>query len=159
VTLKKRGMLRGCIGHIYPVEPLWRSIRDNAIAAAVEDRRFPPVSAEELGDLDLEISILTRPESVAGPEEFEVGRHGVVLQAHGRRAVFLPQVAPEQGWDRATTLSQLARKAGLDLDVWRTPAATLSVFEAQVIAEASAELLEARKREGPEQRGFPRGRL
>jgi len=159
VTLEKRGMLRGCIGTIDPVAPLWRSIRDNAIAAAVADRRFAPVSAEELGDLELEISILTRPESVGSPEDFQVGRHGVVLQAHGRRAVFLPQVAPEQGWDRATTLSYLARKAGLDRDVWRTPAAALSVFEAQVIAESSAELLEARRGEGPEQRGFPGGQL
>jgi len=159
VTLKKGGLLRGCIGHIDPVEPLWRSIRDNSIAAAVADRRFSPVRAEELGDLELEISILTRPERVGSPQEFEVGRDGVVLEAHGRRAVFLPQVAPEQGWDRATTLSHLARKAGLDVDVWRTPAAALSVFEAQVIAESSAELLEARRREAAEPPGFPRGQL
>jgi AmmeMemoRadiSam system protein A len=141
------------------VAPLWRSIRDNAIAAAVEDTRFSPVSAEELGDLELEISILTRPQDISSPEEFEVGRHGVVLDAHGRSAVFLPQVAPEQGWDRVATLSHLARKAGLDPDVWRTSAAMLSVFEAQVIAEASAGPLEAHRREAPDQRAFPKGHL
>jgi AmmeMemoRadiSam system protein A/AmmeMemoRadiSam system protein B len=147
VTLKKEGALRGCIGHIFPVEPLWRSIRDNAIAAAVKDRRFSPVAADELDDLEIEISVLTRPAPVAGPEEFEVGRHGVVLRAHGRSAVFLPQVAPEQGWDRTTTLTYLARKAGLAADAWRTPDAKLSVFEAQVFAEGSAGVVAARKDE------------
>ena len=100
-----------------------------------------------LDDLELEISVLTRPSPVAGPEEFEVGRHGVVLRARGRNAVFLPQVAPEQGWDRTTTLRHLARKVGLAADVWRTPAAELSVFEAQVFAEVSAGVVEAREDE------------
>jgi AmmeMemoRadiSam system protein A len=138
VTLKKNGRLRGCIGHIFPVQPLWRDVRDNAIDAAVNDRRFPPVKARELGDLQMEISVLTRPEPIPGPEAFVVGRHGVVLSALGRRSVFLPQVAPEQGWDRDTTLVQLARKAQLPEDVWRTPAARLDVFEAQVFAEPTA---------------------
>jgi AmmeMemoRadiSam system protein A/AmmeMemoRadiSam system protein B len=158
VTLKKEGALRGCIGHILPVEPLWRSIRDNAIAAAVKDKRFSPVAADELDDLKLEISVLPRPSPVAGPEEFEVGRHGVVLRAKGRSAVFLPKVALEQGWDRTTTLSHLARKAGLTVDVWRTPAAELSVFEAQVFAEVPAGVMEAGEDEWP-RRGSRRGRL
>jgi AmmeMemoRadiSam system protein B/AmmeMemoRadiSam system protein A len=135
VTLKKDGQLRGCIGHIFPVQPLWRDVRDNAIAAAVNDRRFPPVQASELDDLQLEISVLTHPETIPGPSAFLVGRHGIVLNALGRQSVFLPQVAPEQGWDRDTTLVYLARKAGLQADVWRTPAARLDVFEAQVFAE------------------------
>ena len=149
VTLEKQGTLRGCIGHIFPVVPLWQSIRDNAIAAAVRDRRFPPVAPGELADLQLEISVLTRPSPVRAPTEFEVGRHGVVLKAHGRRAVFLPQVAPENGWDRATTLSHLARKAGLPVDTWRTPAAEIAVFEAQVFAEVRAEPGIARKPQPP----------
>jgi AmmeMemoRadiSam system protein B/AmmeMemoRadiSam system protein A len=152
VTLKRDGALRGCIGHIFPVQPLWRDIRDNAIAAAVKDARFTPVRAEELEELQLEISVLTHPALIPGPHEFVVGRHGVVLEARGRRAVFLPQVAPEQGWDRATTLSRLARKAGLSLDVWQTPAARLSVFEAQVFAEPLGDqLVES-------DRGTPRAR-
>jgi len=149
VTLEKQGTLRGCIGHIFPVVPLWQSIRDNAIAAAVRDRRFPPVAPGELADLQLEISVLTRPSPVRAPTEFEVGRHGVVLKAHGRRAVFLPQVAPENGWDRATTLGHLARKAGLPVDTWRTPAAEIAVFEAQVFAEVRAEPGIARKPQPP----------
>jgi AmmeMemoRadiSam system protein B/AmmeMemoRadiSam system protein A len=152
VTLKKDGALRGCIGHIFPIQPLWRDIRDNAIAAAVRDGRFTPVAAEELDELQLEISVLTHPAAIPGPHDFEVGRHGVVLEARGRRAVFLPQVAPEQGWDRATTLSHLARKAGLSIDVWRTPAARLSVFEAQVFAEPLSEQWATLQRLEPAQR-------
>jgi len=137
VTLKRRGELRGCIGHIFPVEPLWQDLRDNALSAALHDPRFPPVSRAELSSLELEVSILTEPRPVAGPEGFEVGRHGVVLTAQGRRAVFLPQVAPEQGWDRETTLHHLALKAGLAGDAWRAPDARFEVFEAQVFGEAA----------------------
>jgi AmmeMemoRadiSam system protein A len=140
VTLKRNGHLRGCIGHIWPVQPLWCDIRDNAIAAAVRDPRFPPVTAQELRDLQVEVSVLTPPRGIPSPEKFVVGRHGIVLQAMGRRAVFLPQVAPEQGWDRETTLSYLARKAGLPPLGWQLPEARFQVFEAQVIAEPSASL-------------------
>ncbi len=135
VTLKKDGHLRGCIGHTLPVQALWKDIRDNAISAAVKDRRFRPVQEGELEDLHIEVSILTRPEPAPGPQAFVVGRHGVILNAFGRGAVYLPQVAPEQGWDRDTTLTHLARKAGLPLDAWRKPSATLSLFEAQVFGE------------------------
>ena len=135
VTLKAGHRLRGCIGHILPVGPLWKDLRDNAIAAAVRDPRFPPVTREELDRLAIEVSVLTRPRPVPGPEAFVVGRHGVILEARGRRAVFLPQVAVEQGWDLKTTLTRLARKAGLPPDAWRWPDARLRVFEAQVFGE------------------------
>lgn len=135
VTLNKNGHLRGCIGHIFPVQPLWRDIRDNAISAAVADHRFEPVTASELAQIEVEISVLTPPEDIPGPADFEIGRHGIVLAAGGRRAVYLPQVAPEQGWDRDTTLTYLSRKAGLPLDAWRSPQARFQVFEAQVFAE------------------------
>ncbi len=136
VTLKKRGELRGCIGHIRPTQALWRDIRDNAISAAVHDPRFPAVTAAELAELQVEVSVLTPPRRVAGAEEFVVGRHGVIIGLRGRSAVFLPQVAPEQGWDRETTLDHLARKAGLSPDAWRDPATVFEVFEAQVFGEA-----------------------
>ncbi|MFC1609639.1 AmmeMemoRadiSam system protein A [Myxococcota bacterium] len=135
VTLKKHGQLRGCVGHILPIQALWLDIRDNAISAAVHDNRFPSVKAEELDQLHLEISVLTPPREIDGPEQFIVGRHGIILSAHGRRAVYLPQVAPEQGWDRTTTLTHLARKAGLPGDAWRSSTTQLRVFEAQVFAE------------------------
>ena len=135
VTLKKHGQLRGCIGHITPTQALWRDIRDNAISAAVRDTRFPPVSAEELSELHVEVSVLTPPQRIPGPEAFVVGHHGIIVSSLGRRAVYLPQVAPEQGWDRDTTLTNLSRKAGLPGDAWRGESAQLEVFEAQVFSE------------------------
>jgi AmmeMemoRadiSam system protein B/AmmeMemoRadiSam system protein A len=134
VTLQREGQLRGCIGSIEGREPLCDGVIRNAINAALEDPRFPPVELEELGDLHIEISVLTPLREVAGPQEIEVGRHGVVLERNGRRAVFLPQVAPEQGWDRDTMLTQLARKAGLPGDAWRE-GAKFKVFEALVFEE------------------------
>ncbi len=134
VTLERDGALRGCIGSIEGREPLCDGVIRNALNAALEDPRFPPVRPEEVKDLHIEISVLTPPREVAGPEEIEVGRHGVVLQRGGQRAVFLPQVAPEQGWDRETMLTHLARKAGLPGDAWRS-GAKFKVFEAQVFEE------------------------
>ena len=137
VTLKRHNELRGCIGHIEAVEPLWRDVRDNAIAAALQDPRFAKVTQSELAGLGLEISVLTPLRRIAAVDEFEVGRHGIVLALGGRRAVFLPQVAPEQGWDRVTTLNHLASKAGLPMQAWRDVGAQFDVFTAQVFGEPS----------------------
>lgn len=132
------GGLRGCIGSLAAYESLVLNVINNARNAAFEDPRFPPVSSlEELTGLVIEISVLTPARLVAAAEEFEVGRHGIILRASGRSAVFLPQVAPEQGWDRETTLAQLSLKAGLGLDAWRRPDAKFLVFEAIVFADAS----------------------
>lgn len=131
VTLTKGGRLRGCIGFIEAIEPLARAVAENGRSAAVRDPRFPPVAPGELPEIEIEISALTPLEPVAGPEDIVLGRHGVVLVKDGRRAVFLPQVAVEQGWDRETMLTQLAVKAGLEPDAWRHGAEFL-VFEADV---------------------------
>jgi AmmeMemoRadiSam system protein B/AmmeMemoRadiSam system protein A len=134
VTLKRAGNLRGCIGAIYPRQPLWKAVVENAIHAAWNDRRFAHVEKAELPELSVEISVLTPPREIPSPEGFEVGRHGIICEKEGRRAVFLPQVAPEQGWDREETLNHLARKAGLAPDAWRE-GARFWVFEAQVFGE------------------------
>jgi len=131
VTLTGRGMLRGCIGVIEGRLPLAATVVENGRAAALDDPRFPPVQESELAGLELEISALSPLAPVAGPGEIKVGRHGVLLAAGGRRAVFLPQVAPEQGWDRDTMLTQLALKAGLSPDAWRRDA-SFEVFTAEV---------------------------
>jgi AmmeMemoRadiSam system protein A len=135
VTLTIAGDLRGCIGEIFPRRPLVEVVREHAINAAFEDPRFPPLTAAELPQIRIEISALTPPEPVASWEEIEIGRHGMVLQLGSRSAVFLPQVAPEQGWDRETTLTHLALKAGLRPDAWRDPRARFTVFEAVVFHE------------------------
>jgi len=131
VTLHEGGHLRGCIGTIEGRLPLARAVADNGAAAAVGDPRFPPVTPDELSNLTLEVSALTPLRAVDSLAGIEVGRHGILLGKQGRQAVFLPQVATEQGWDLPTTLDHLCRKAGLPPDAWRD-GATLRVFEAEV---------------------------
>jgi hypothetical protein len=136
VTLKDRaGRLRGCIGHLAQDRPIGQLVGAMAMQAALNDRRFPPVTGDELSSLAIEISVLTPPAKVRGAADVVVGRDGVVLHQGGRSAVFLPQVATEQGWDRNTLLAQLSEKAGLPADAWRRPDAELLTFQAQVFAE------------------------
>ena len=140
VTLHHRGMaagapgrLRACMGLIEAGQPLGDAVTQAAQWAA-RDPRFPPLVGEELADLEVEVSVLSPPRPVAGPEAIVVGTHGVILAKGSARAVFLPQVATEQGWDRDTMLRQLARKAGLSADAWRQ-GASFEVFTAQVCGE------------------------
>ena len=127
VTLKRHGDLRGCIGTIGPTQPLYLAVLDNGDNAARRDPRFRPVQASELEDLEVEVSVLSPPRPIDSWEEFRVGEQGIILSKDGRRAVFLPEVATEQGWTREQTLSYLARKAGLSADDWRE-GASFSVF-------------------------------
>ncbi len=134
VTLKKDHRLRGCIGDIFPQRPLYRSVMRNAINAAFGDRRFPPLQEDELDAITIEISALTSPEPVDSPEQIRLGTDGIVLRKNGHSAVYLPQVAPEQGWDLEQTLSHLSQKAGLDTAAWKSGASFL-VFQAEVFGE------------------------
>jgi MEMO1 family protein len=136
VTLKKRGNLRGCIGRMVPDRPLAELVGAMAIQSAFEDPRFGPVTSRELSDLEVEISVLTPMKSVSGPNDIVVGRDGVLLQKGGRSAVFLPQVAPEQGWGRDEMLDNLSRKAGLPAKAWRDAGASFLTFQAIVFSEA-----------------------
>lgn len=133
VTLKRGDALRGCIGYIGPRSPLFQAVLENGVNAARNDRRFPPLSPAELQDLEVEVSVLTEPRPIPGQEAFRVGDQGIILKKDGRQAVFLPEVATEQGWGREETLSQLARKAGLPPDAWRN-GAELQVFESKKLA-------------------------
>ncbi|MBN1825562.1 MAG: AmmeMemoRadiSam system protein B [Candidatus Eisenbacteria bacterium] len=134
VTLKKRGELRGCIGHMKEDLPLARTVGAMALQAAFNDRRFQPVQWEEWRDITVEISVLTPFREIDGPEKIVIGRDGVLLKKDGRSAVYLPQVAPEQGWDREETLDHLCAKAGLPGGCWKRGAA-LYTFQAEVFAE------------------------
>lgn len=136
VTLKKRRILRGCIGELTPRRPLYRSVIGNVISAAVHDPRFSPVKLEECKDLTIDISVLTLPEPVDSPEKIQIGKHGVILTKGENSAVFLPQVAPEQGWGLEETLSHLAMKAGIARDGWKTDT-RFEVFHAIVFGEKS----------------------
>ena len=134
VTLKKNGDLRGCIGHMAEDTPLAQVVSRMALAAAFEDTRFSPLRAEELSSLEFEISVLTPLAPVPGPGAVVVGRDGVVIRKAGHSAVFLPQVAPEQGWSRDELLDHLCEKAGLPADCWRGECQLLA-FRAIVFGE------------------------
>lgn len=136
VTLHKHGDLRGCIGSIFPTEPLVEGVQRRAIDAAINDPRFSRVQATELADIEIEISVLTRPVEVPSRHSIRIGIDGVILANGHARAVFLPQVAPEQGWDLDTTLSHLSVKAGLGRSAYLDPKTTFSTFEAQVFSES-----------------------
>ncbi len=135
VTLKLKGRLRGCIGELEPRQPLIEAVAGRALAAAESDPRFMPVTANELDSIAIEISAMSPLRRVNSPEEIVVGKHGVVVKQGFHSGVFLPQVAPEQGWDRDTMLSILCtEKAGLPADAWKK-GAELWVFTAKVFSE------------------------
>ncbi len=134
VTLKKHGALRGCIGRMAEDSPLVRTVGAVALEAAFNDSRFAPVKLAELDELEIEVSVLTTPRPVKSAGEIIIGRDGVILAKGERSAVFLPQVAPEQGWDTPTLLDNLCRKAGLPDGAWKS-GAQLLVFQAEVFRE------------------------
>ena len=131
---QKDSQLRGCIGDIFPQRPLYKSVIINAINAGINDRRFPRVTIAECNDITIEISALTAPKPIASPDDIRIGIDGVVLNKNGHSAVFLPQVAPEQGWDVNQMLTRLSLKAGLPADAWKEGANFL-VFQAVVFGE------------------------
>jgi AmmeMemoRadiSam system protein A len=135
-TIYFHGNLRGCVGYVFPVASLYRTVAETARAAAFEDTRFSPVSPQEAPELDVSLSILS-PLRVIMPEEVEIGRHGLVVSHGGRRGLLLPQVPVEHQWDRATFMEQTCRKAGLSLDAWRQ-GATLEAFTAEVFGDREA---------------------
>jgi len=135
VTLHEQGRLRGCIGQVEPVEPLANAVARCAVSAALEDPRFYPVRAEELGNLEIEISILSRLEPVQ-PDEIEVGRHGLVVTQGRRRGLLLPQVATQYRWARERFLEETCAKAGLERDAWKDSATRIESFTAEVFSEA-----------------------
>lgn len=135
VTLTKDNHdLRGCIGRVIADEPLQETVMAMAKAAAFEDSRFSPVTQKELNGLSLSITILSQPWSINSLDDFIVGKHGIILKKAGRSALFLPQVATEQNWDKQTTLEHLCRKAGLIADDWKE-GARFELFEGTEIKE------------------------
>lgn len=136
VTLRKDGELRGCIGSIIGVEPLFRGVMANAIHAAVEDPRFPPLRQKELDGVQIEISVMTPLQPVKDYRSIRLGSDGVVIRDGNAQAVFLPQVATETGWTLDQFLGNLCLKAGLERDDYRLAAAMkFYIFQAQVFSE------------------------
>lgn len=136
--------LRGCIGYPEPVKPLWNAVLECAVSAAFNDPRFSQLRTEELDNVILEVSVLTKPELVElddadKPEQYikkiKVGRDGLIAERGARRGLLLPQVAPEWNWKEEEFLSQTCRKAGLSADAWREKGTKIYSFQAQVFSE------------------------
>lgn len=135
VTLTKEGRLRGCIGHIRGIEPLYITVSKMAVAAALEDPRFSAVKPAELEHLEIEISVLTPFEKIADPDEVVIGTHGLYIEKGYSHGLLLPQVATDNGWDRYEFLDQTCRKAGLPAGCWKE-GATIYRFSAQIFNES-----------------------
>ncbi|MFH1573419.1 MAG: AmmeMemoRadiSam system protein B [Acidobacteriota bacterium] len=134
VTIKKQGQLRGCIGHMASDTPLGQTVGAMTLQAALHDPRFRPLQHSEFPEVEIEISVLTPYRQIASASEIQVGRDGVILIKGGRSAVFLPQVAVENGWDYPELLDNLCLKAGLPAGSWKE-GARLLVFQADVFSE------------------------
>ena len=134
VTLNLHGHLRGCIGSLTGVRPLYMTVAEMACAAAFEDPRFDPLSRRELGEVRIEISVLSPLRKITSVDELELGRHGILIVKDGHSGTFLPQVADETGWTKEEFLGHCSRdKAGLSWDGWKD--ADLYVYEAEVFDE------------------------
>ena len=134
VTLHLHGRLRGCIGNIVGVRPLYKTVAEMARAAAFEDDRFRPLTREELEQVHIEISVLSPLRQISSPDEIVLGRDGVLMVKDGRSGTFLPQVADETGWTREEFLGHCARdKAGIGWNGWKD--ADLYVYQAEVFDE------------------------
>ena len=135
VTLKKHDHLRGCIGYIEARKPLYKIVQEMALAAAFDDPRFPPLRADELKNLAVEISVLSPLEEVKDIDGIRVGTHGLYVTKGFHSGLLLPQVATEYGWDRLTFLQETCYKAGLQRDAWKEKDTKVFIFSAEIIGE------------------------
>jgi len=135
VTLTRYGELRGCIGQVRPIIPLYQGVVRNACAAGFHDSRFEPVAAEEIPSLSIEISVLTIPTPLRGSTDeilarLRPGVDGVLIESSGAMVTFLPQV-----WERLDNkvqfMERLCQKAGWDRNCWRRPEAAISVYQVE----------------------------
>ena len=136
VTLHRRGRLRGCVGQLPGRDALIEVVMHCARAAALDDSRFEPVEAAELGEIEIELSILSALEDVT-LEQIETGKHGLVVSRGRQRGVLLPQVAREFKWQAQRFLEETCVKAGLQRDAWQDPATKVQAFTAEVFSEAA----------------------
>lgn len=134
VTLKKGGELRGCIGRMQAVTPLSLTVGAMALEAAFKDPRFSPLQQNELKELEIEISVLSPMKTIVAPDAIVIGRDGVLMAKGNASAVFLPQVAVENNWNRMEMLDKLCQKAGLQTGCWKQQA-QFKVFQADVFSE------------------------
>jgi AmmeMemoRadiSam system protein A len=140
VSLQVGKRLRGCIGLVEIDAPLGESVVRCAVGAATHDPRFPPLLLEELGNLRIEISLLSPPLAIR-PEEIEIGSHGLLISQGPRRGILLPQVAVKHRLSAEQFLAETCRKAQLSPDAWRDPEASLFGFTCEVFSSGAPSML------------------
>ncbi|HIE05569.1 MAG TPA: AmmeMemoRadiSam system protein A [bacterium (Candidatus Stahlbacteria)] len=133
VTIKLNSQLRGCIGYIEGIKPLYQAVSEMAYAAAFSDPRFPPIRKDEIKDIRLEITVLSPLERIDNIQKIEVGKHGLFIRKGVFQGLLLPQVAVEEDWDRNTFLSHTCLKAGLPIDGWKD--AEIFIFTGEIYKE------------------------
>ena len=139
VTWRRAGRLRGCIGSVEPIRPLWADVEANAVHALLRDPRFPPATPKDFPGYHVELSVLSPFTVAADPAAIEIGVHGLLIEKGRRRGLLLPQVAVEWSWDAPTFLRQVCLKAGLPETAWKDegiPRAIVSTFTAEVFGES-----------------------
>lgn len=135
VTFKNKGELRGCMGCLEAVEPMYLSVYRSAYNASRDSRFvFNPIRPAEISEMEIHVSLLSPRRKIDSIDEFKIGQHGIWLEKGGHGAVYLPEVAVEQGWTKEETLSSLSLKAGMSSDAWRE-GAQFMVYESVVLSE------------------------
>ncbi len=134
ITLRVNDQLRGCIGVIEGHEPLGEAVARCAVSAALQDPRFAPLGTAELGELEVEVSILSPPATIR-PEDIEIGKHGLLISRGSQRGLLLPQVAIEHSLGSEQFLDETCRKAGLPRGAWRDPETLIFGFTCEVFSE------------------------
>lgn len=132
VTLHEHGRLKGCIGYIEPIKPLFETIREMALSAAFSDSRFTQVDKNDLKDLEIEISVLSPLKKIDDIRDIEVGKHGIYITKKFYSGLLLPQVATENNWDRKTFLEHACIKAGIAKNSWNKKGVEIYTFSADI---------------------------
>jgi len=136
VTLHRRGRLRGCVGQLPGLDSLAEVVAHCARSAALQDSRFEPVTSAELGEIEIEVSVLSALQDVT-LQAIEAGKHGLVVSQGRQRGVLLPQVASQFNWGAQRFLEETCVKAGLEREAWKDPATRVQAFTAEVFSEAA----------------------
>ena len=135
VTIEIDHRLRGCVGYIQSDEPLYDTVSKAAVSASMHDTRFSPLTVDEFGNIDIEISVLSPMKKVDDAGSIVPGEHGLMIERGYHHGLLLPQVAAEYGWDRITFLEQTCIKAGLPKSAWKDPDTAIYSFTALVFNE------------------------
>ncbi|MFC1493564.1 AmmeMemoRadiSam system protein A [candidate division KSB1 bacterium] len=137
VTIKNKGMLRGCIGHIHQDKLTLDTLKEVAASAASNDPRFPSVTIDELEEIDLEITILSPFKKIKKTDEIEIGKHGLFIKSGYNQGLLLPQVAPENNFDKTEFLEHTCMKAGLSVNAWKEKETDIYIFSGEVFGEST----------------------